>query len=231
MRVPVLHKWDLSPAEAIAVQHDLCARLVTCNQLGEVHTVAGVDISTAGGRARAAIVVLSFPQLEPLEVARAELPLTFAYVPGLLAFREAPAILAAAEHLRLEPDLFMLDGHGLAHPRRMGIATHVGIILDRPSIGCAKSLLCGEHDDVGGRVGDYAEVIDRGEVIGVALRTREDTRPVYVSIGHKVDLPTAMCHVLRCTAGYRLPEPTRWAHRVAGGAELPGRRALQATLL
>ena len=231
MRVPTLHKWDLSPAEAVAVQQDLRTRVITCDRLGKVHTVAGVDISTAGNRARAAIVVLGFPHLEPLEVARADMPLTFPYVPGLLAFREAPAILAAAERLRLEPDLFVFDGHGLAHPRRMGIASHIGVILDRPSIGCAKSLLCGQHDDVGAEVGDHAEVIDHGEVIGAALRTREGTKPVYVSIGHKVDLATAVSYVLRCTAGYRLPEPTRWAHRLAGGGELPRPTALQASLL
>jgi len=220
MQVRALHRWDLSPKEAMAVQQRLRTQVVVRNELGTVQTVAGVDISVAGGRAHAAIVVLRFPSLEPLEAAEADLPLTFPYVPGLLAFREAPAILAALQALRTEPDLFVFDGHGLAHPRRMGIATHMGLVLDRPSIGCAKSRLCGEHGEVGPAVGDYAELRDGDEIIGAVLRTRQGVLPVYVSIGHKVDLGTAMAYVLRCGAGYRLPEPTRWAHRVAGGAAL-----------
>ncbi len=230
MKVPIPHRWDLAPAEGIAVQQSLRARVVTRNELGQVRTVAGVDISTAGQHAHAAVVVLSFPYLQPLEETQAELPLTFPYVPGLLAFREAPAILAAMERLQIEPDLFILDGQGLAHPRRMGIASHVGVIIDKPSIGCAKSLLCGQHGQVGPNVGDYSEICHQSEVIGVALRTREGTAPVYVSIGHKVDLATAIAYVLRCTRGYRLPEPVRWAHQVAGGAKLPGMHAEQGTL-
>jgi deoxyribonuclease V len=221
MHVRALHRWDLPPAEAIAVQQSLRGHVVTRNELGRVRAVAGVDISTARGRAHAAIVVLRFPELEPLESVEADLPLTFPYIPGLLAFREAPAILAAVQELRSEPDLFVFDGQGLAHPRRMGIASHVGLILDKPSIGCAKSLLCGHCEPVGAAVGDHAELLDRGEVIGAAVRTREGTKPVYVSIGHKVDLATAVSYVLRCCRGYRLPETTRWAHRVAGGAKLP----------
>lgn len=221
MHVRALHRWNLLPAEAIAVQQSLRDQLVTCNELRRVRAVAGVDISTARGRAHAAVVVLRFPELEPLEAAEADLPLTFPYIPGLLAFREAPAILAAVQGLHIEPDLFIFDGQGLAHPRRMGIASHVGLILDKPSIGCAKSLLCGHCEPLGPAVGDYAELMDKGEVIGAAVRTREGTKSVYVSIGHKVDLATAVSYVLRCCRGYRLPETTRWAHRVAGGAKLP----------
>jgi len=230
MQVRALHRWDLSPAEAIAVQQSLRGQVVTHNALGPVRTVAGVDISTAHKRAHAAIVVLRFPELEPLEAAEADLPLTFPYVPGLLAFREAPAILAAAQGLRIEPDLLILDGQGLAHPRRMGIASHVGVILDKPSIGCAKSILCGHCAQVGAAAGDYAELVDKGEIIGAAVRTREGTQPVYVSIGHRVDLPTAISYVLHCCGGYRLPEPTRWAHRVAGGDRLPSSSAQQGKL-
>lgn len=230
MRVPNLHKWDLAPKEAIAVQKSLHERLVTHNELTEVRTVAGVDMSTAGERAHAAIVVLSFPDLQPLEAAEADLPLSFPYIPGLLAFREGPAVLAAAERLQIEPDLFIFDGQGLAHPRRMGIATHIGVIIDKPSIGCAKSLLCGEHGQVGPEVGDCSEIFHKGEAIGAVLRTREGVRPVYISIGHKIDLATAISYVLRCGGGYRLPEPTRWAHKVAGGAKLPNIGAEQGTL-
>ena len=221
MQVRELHRWDLPPAEAVAVQQGLRDRVITRNELGAVRTVAGVDISTANERAHAAIVVLRFPELEPLEAAEADLPLTFPYIPGLLAFREAPAILAAVRELHVEPDLFMLDGQGLAHPRRMGIASHVGVILDKPSIGCAKSLLCGQCGLVGPAAGDHAEIVDRGEVVGAAVRTRAGTQPIYVSIGHRVDLPGAIFFALRCCGSYRIPEPTRWAHRVAGGAKLP----------
>jgi len=221
MLVRSLHKWDLSPAEAMAVQNSLRAQVVTRNELGTVRTVAGVDISTKSGRAHAAIAVLSFPELQALEAAEADLPLSFPYVPGLLAFREGPAILAALAGLHVEPDLFVFDGHGLAHPRRLGIACHMGVILDRPSIGCAKSLLCGQHGPVGPHVGDHSDIRDQGQVIGAALRTREGVQPVYISVGHRVDLATAISYAQRCCQGYRLPEPTRWAHRVAGGECLP----------
>jgi deoxyribonuclease V len=230
MLVRSLHKWDLSPAEAMAVQNSLRTRVVTRNELGAVRTVAGVDISTKGWRARAAIVVLSFPELQPLEAAEADLPLVFPYVPGLLAFREGPAILAALAGLHVEPDLVIFDGHGLAHPRRMGIASHMGVILDRPSIGCAKSLLCGQHEPAGLQVGDRSEIRDHSEVIGAAVRTREGVQPVYISIGHRIDLQTAISYALDCCQGYRLPEPTRWAHRVAGGERLPGAQPEQGTL-
>ena len=228
LRVP--HRWDLSPKEAIALQQELRALVVTENRLAAVRTVAGVDISTAGQRAHAAIVVLSFPELQPLEAAQSDLPLTYPYIPGLLAFREGPAVLAAAEQLQIEPDLLFFDGQGLAHPRRLGIATHMGVILDKPSIGCAKSRLCGVHAQVGPRAGDHCELVDRGEVIGAALRTKEQVKPVFISIGHRVDLETAIEYALRCCGGFRVPEPTRWAHRVAGGAELPPVRAEQGTL-
>ena len=221
MKVQSPHPWDLSPAQARDVQQSLRYKVVTRNEAGTVRTVAGVDVSTAGERAHAAIVVLGFPDLQPLEAAEADLPLTFPYVPGLLAFREGPAILTALLGLHIEPDLFIFDGHGLAHPRRLGIATHMGVVMDKPSIGCAKSLLCGDHGEVGPRVGEYSEIRHEGEVIGAALRTREGASPIYVSIGHRVDLTSAMDYVLRCAAGYRLPEPIRWAHRVAGGNALP----------
>jgi deoxyribonuclease V len=221
MRVNELHDWDLSPKEAIALQRDLRKKVVTRNALGPVHTVAGVDVSTAKSRARAAIVVLRISDLQPLEAARAECPLTYPYIPGLLSFREAPAILTAVERLKAPPDLFIFDGQGLAHPRCMGIACHVGVIIDQPCIGCAKSRLVGEHGQVGPNVGDYSELQYQGETVGSVLRTRKGVKPVYISVGHKVDLEAAISYILRCGSGYRLPEPIRWAHKVAGGAKLP----------
>lgn len=221
MQVRALHNWDLSPTEARAQQERLRTRVIRCSELKDLRTVAGVDISVAQSCAHAAIVTLRFPELDPIEAVEAELPLSFPYVPGLLAFREAPAILAAAGLIRRPPDLFIIDGHGLAHPRRMGLACHVGLFLDRPTIGCAKSLLCGQVRFLGPSEGDCAEIVDDRETIGAAVRTRRETEPVYVSIGHKIDLATAISCVLRCCLNHRLPEPTRWAHRIAGGEQLP----------
>jgi len=185
-----------------------------------VKTVAGVDVGFHGDLARAAVVVLGFPGLEPVDYALAEVPVLFPYIPGLLAFREGPAVLAALDRLRTWPDLLIFDAQGLAHPRRLGLASHLGVVLDWPSIGCAKSRLFGLAEQPGNDRGDWAPICDDGETIGAAVRTRPDVRPVYVSIGHRVDLLTAIDLVLGCTRGYRLPETTRYAHKVAGGAEL-----------
>ena len=222
MQVRTLHNWDLSTTEARALQDRLRSRVIRCSELGNLRSVAGVDISTARACAHAAIVTLRFPELEPVEAVEAELPLTFPYVPGLLAFREAPAILAAAALLRKAPDLFVIDGHGFAHPRRMGLACHVGLFLDRPTFGCAKSLLCGQVRYLGPSTGDCGEILEERETIGAAVRTRAGSEPVYVSIGHKVDLATAISCILRCCRNHRLPEPVRWAHRIASGEQLPG---------
>jgi deoxyribonuclease V len=178
-----------------------------------------VDISDgkAQGIATGAVVVLEYPELRLVETKTAQGRLDFPYVPGLLSFRESPLTLAACEKLSVIPDLILVDGQGIAHPRRLGLASHLGLFLNRPTIGCAKSLLCGQHEEPGIEPGSYAEVVDRGETIGVALRTRPGVKPVYVSIGHKVDLQTAIHWVLVCCRGYRLPEPTRLAHLAAGG--------------
>ena len=186
--------------------------------------VAGVDISVdrKGNIARGAVVILSYPQLEPLESQVAERPIEYPYVPGLLTFREAPVILQACEQLSHNPDLILVDGQGIAHPRRLGLAAHLGILLDCPTIGCAKSRLCGEHLTVGTELGDYVELLDGDEVIGAVLRTRTNVKPLYVSIGHRIDLASAIQWVINCSKGYRLPEPTRLAHQVAGGKILDG---------
>jgi len=210
------HPWSVSPAEAVALQERLRGRVERASRLGPLRRVAGIDISVKGGRARAAVVVLTFPGLETVESAVVEQPCRFPYVPGLLAFREGPSILAAFRRLRVRPDLLFFDGQGIAHPRRFGIASHIGMLLDLPSIGCAKSRLIGRHAEPGRFRGAWAPLADGGEVIGAALRTREGVKPIYVSIGHRVNLRTAIRLVMRCTGSYRLPEPTRRAHQAAG---------------
>jgi deoxyribonuclease V len=179
--------------------------------------VAGVDVSVKDGRARAAVVLLSYPDLVPLQAVTAERPVSFPYVPGLLTFREGLVTLAALEQLMDQPDVLIFDAQGLAHPRRMGLATHLGVLLDRPTVGCAKSRLCGEYQEPGEQKGSWTPLVDGDEVVGAVVRTRDGVKPVFVSIGHRVDLETAVSLVLNCAPRYRLPETTRWAHRVAGG--------------
>ena len=227
-----MHPWNLSPEDAKALQARLRKRLVLRWDGRPVRTVAGVDASfpSPGDLARAAIVVLSYPELEPLEKAVATVPLTFPYVPGLLSFREGPAILAAWERLTALPDLMLFDGQGIAHPRGLGIAAHMGLWLDRPTIGVAKSRLYGRHAEVGPEPGARADLVTpdtAARVIGAVVRTRARSQPLYVSPGHRMDVAQAEAFVLRCVTRYRLPEPTRWAHLAAAGAELPpakGRR-------
>ncbi|MBI5955584.1 MAG: deoxyribonuclease V [Chloroflexi bacterium] len=229
MKVVVPHGWNVSPREAMSIQERLRHKVVTVNVLGPVRTVAGVDIGFRHNLARAAVVVLSYPDLAMEERATAELPVQFPYVPGLLAFREAPATLAAFEKLAVIPDLVIFDGQGLAHPRRLGIASHEGVLLDLPSIGCAKSRLCGEHQEPGNEPGAWSWLYDQGEVIGAVVRSKADADPLFVSIGHKVDLPTAIHYVLSCCRNNRLPETTRLAHLAAGeahGMDQPRQRSL-----
>lgn len=218
MQLAISHRWDLPIAEATALQAQLADKVImeTAFCSAALRTVAGVDVGFRGKMARAAVVVLSFPELEPLESAVADVPVTFPYVPGLLAFREGPAVLAALDKLATWPDLLVFDAHGFAHPRRLGLAAHLSVILDTPGIGCAKSRLVGKHDAPANAPGAWAELCDGGQIIGAALRTRAGSKPVYVSIGHRVDLTTAIDLVLRCTRDHRLPETTRYAHRLAG---------------
>lgn len=223
MRSVRMHAWNVSPAEGVAIQRGLRAELRTDNRVGQVRTVAGVDVGLRGGKSHAAIVVLGYPDLGPLEQATAQCPIEFPYVPGLLTFREGPAILDALDKLTIEPDILIFDGQGMAHPRRMGLATHIGILLNHPTIGCAKSRLCGEHEEPGPNKGDWSLLVHEGETVGAVLRTRTNVSPVYVSIGHRIDLENAIRYVLNCCRVYRLPETTRWAHRIAGGASLKGK--------
>jgi len=205
-----------SPKEAVVLQRELAARVLPRRTFGEPRLVAGTDVSVRGGRVRAAIVVLSLPDLEVVEVATAVRPTEFPYVPGLLAFREVPVLLDAWERLEAEPDVLVVDGHGLAHPRRFGIACTLGVLLDRPAIGCGKSRLCGTHREPALRRGSRCRLVDRGEVIGKVLRTRDGVKPVFASIGHRVDLETATRLLLRWAPRYRLPEPIRAADGAAG---------------
>lgn len=186
------------------------------DRIGRVRRIAGIDVSIRDGRARAAVVVMS-PDLEVVETRTAEVAAAFPYVPGLLAFRELPAIRRAFRALDRKPDLAVVDGHGLAHPRRFGIACHVGVEFDVPSVGCGKSLFVGEHAEPGSARGSWTELRHRNETIGAAVRTREDVRVVYVSIGHRISLATAIRWILRLASRYRLPEPIRAADERAGG--------------
>ncbi len=224
MAVPSLHSWTLDPEEAVKVQADLRDRLVLTWNGREVHSVGGVDIGLGEDIARAAIVVLRYPDLSPVEAVTAEVPLVFPYIPGLLAFREGPAFLAAWQKLEHLPDLVMFDGQGIAHPRGIGIAAQMGLWLERPTIGVAKSRLYGRHQEPGPNKGDVALLYDQRhpqQVIGAVLRSKEKTNPLYISPGHLIDVPHAVEFVKSCVTGYRLPEPTRWAHKVAGGESLP----------
>lgn len=217
MQLAISHRWDLSVDEARALQPALAEKVLreTTFDPATVSTVAGVDVGFRNDIAHAAIVVLSYPDLELVDQAVGQAPVTFPYVPGLLTFREGPSVLHALERLTTWPDLLIFDGHGVAHPRRIGLAAHIGVILDHPSIGCAKSRLIGTHDEPGGAVGDWVPLTDSGEIIGAVVRTRAKVKPLFVSTGHRVDLTTAIAVVLGCNRGYRLPETTRLAHKLA----------------
>jgi deoxyribonuclease V len=209
----------MSPGEAIETQRHLSREVSRAGDVTAPQFIAGVDIATGvdSGIAQAAVVVLSYPKLQTVEITLAQDRLSFPYVPGLLSFRESPLILAACRKLTHNPNLIIVDGHGIAHPRRLGIACHLGLFLDLPTIGCAKSRLCGSHAKPAAEPGSYAEVTDRGETIGAALRTKRGVKPCYVSIGHQINLENAIYWVLHCYRGYRLPEPARLAHLAAGG--------------
>lgn len=221
--VKKLHSWNLTPQEAIRVQAEMKQQLILHWDGRPVDTIGGVDVSIKEEFARAAIVVLRYPDLTPVEAVVADAPLVFPYIPGLLAFREGPAVLAAWSQLKNKPDLLMFDGQGIAHPRGIGIASLMGLWLERPTIGVAKSRLYGIHTEVGLQRGDRADLLDKNtNVIGTVLRTRERTNVLYVSPGHLMDVEHATQFVLNCLTTYRLPEPTRWAHKVAGGEKLRG---------
>jgi deoxyribonuclease V len=219
LKTQALHPWNLSPKEAVEIQRQLSARVIRKNHLKTVRFVAGADIAISKNppRAFAGVVVLSFPDLEIVEECGMVSELTFPYIPGLLAFREAPALLKVFDRIRHEPDLLMIDGQGIAHPRGCGIACHIGLWLDKPTIGCAKSRLFGKYRQPPLSGGSWTPLTGHhDQLIGAVVRTKDETNPIFVSVGHKIDLPSAIRYVLACSQGYRIPEPTRQAdHFVA----------------
>ena len=212
------HAWDLTPAEAVAIQRRLRSEIVADRaiDLGAVRLVAGVDVSVKNERSRAAIVVVTFPGFLLVETAVAERPTPFPYIPGLLSFREGPVLEEAFGRLRTEPDVFLFDGMGTAHPRRIGIASHMGLWLQRPTIGVGKTRLVGTNAALPEEKGAHVPLIDRGETIGAVVRTRTAKHPLFISPGHLADIPSAVELVLACSPKYRLPEPIRLAHNAAG---------------
>jgi len=213
MKTRQLHSWEVTPGEAREIQNRLRGRVELADRIGQVRHVAGADVAfdLRRGRAIAGVVVFRFPELDEVERAAVSRPLAFPYVPGLLSFREAPALLEAFARLRHSPDVIFCDGQGYAHPRRFGIACHLGLLLNRPTIGCAKSRLIGEHSEPPRRAGGRAPLREGGETIGVVLRTREGVKPIYVSQGHRVSLERAVELVLAVCDGFRIPKPTRVA--------------------
>lgn len=213
MRCKVLHSWDLRPDEAVKIQEYLSGS-VRFQRVDRVETVAGADVSFAGSRAYAAAVLLEYQDMRIIDASFAEMDVVYPYIPGLLTFREGPVILKALEGID-DADLLLFDGQGIAHPRRFGEASHLGLLLDRPSIGCAKSKLCGEFSEPGNDRGSFSLLVDRGEIVGAALRTRTNVKPVFVSAGHMSDLSSAIEIVLNCARSHRIPEPLRIAHMLS----------------
>jgi deoxyribonuclease V len=218
MKLKQLHDWNLTPKEAVALQQRLRGDVIADRPLDltTIKTVAGVDVSVKNNVSQAAVTVLTFPDFKPVETSLAQRPTTFPYVPGLLSFREGEVLVEAFAKLSHVPDVFMFDGSGYLHPRRIGIACHMGLWLGVPTIANAKNRLCGVHDEVGPAHGDWQPVIHKDEVIGAALRTKVNCKPVFVSAGHLSDLPGAIALVMASITKYRLPEPVRAAHNAAG---------------
>jgi deoxyribonuclease V len=213
VNIQPLHSWKLTPTEAVQLQRRFASRVDAHTPLGRCELIAGADVSYErfGKTLYAGVVVLRLPDLSIVEEQRAILETEFPYIPGLLSFREAPALLAAFAKVESEPGVVMLDGHGFSHPRRFGLACHIGLWLDRPCLGCAKSRLIGTFGRLGRKVGARAALVDREEVIGAVVRTKTGVKPVFASVGHRIDLDSAVRTILAAGAGYRVPEPTRLA--------------------
>ncbi|KAM3091816.1 deoxyribonuclease V [Phormidesmis sp. 146-35] len=219
MKIEHGHEWVLTAEEAIVIQQRLRGEVVTIDRFGAVRFVAGVDVGfeEEGAVTRAAVAVLSYPELQVCDQAIARRPTAFPYIPGFLSFREVPAVLDALEKIQIVPDLLLCDGQGIAHPRRFGIACHLGVLTGLPTIGVAKSRLVGKFAEVPDERGAWQPLLDKGDRIGAVLRTRPGTLPLFISSGHRISLETAIAYVMGCTPKYRLPETTRVAHKLASG--------------
>lgn len=212
MKYRNLHSWKVSPGEAIQLQNELKGKISLKKSFNKVKIVAGADVSYYQNKMIAGVIVFEFPNLKVIERQFFISPINLPYIPGLLTFREGPSLLEALKKIKIEPDIILFDGQGIAHPRRMGIATHLGLFLDKPTIGCAKSRLSGKYTSVGEKKGDYVLLKEGEEVLGAVLRTRRKVKPIFVSPGHKIDLSNSIEIVLKCTEKYRLPIPVREAH-------------------
>ncbi len=207
-----LHSWEVSPGEAIQLQKELKKKISLKKSFNNVKIVAGADVSYYKNKMIAGIVILKFPQLEIIEKKSSVSSVNFPYISGLLTFREGPSLLEAFKKIKTTPDVILFDGQGIAHPRRMGIAAHLGLFLGKPTIGCAKSRLSGKYTSVGEKKGDYALLKEGEEILGAVLRTRREVKPIFISPGHKINLPNSIEIVLKCIIKYRLPLPVREAH-------------------
>lgn len=216
MKVRNLHKWKCSYKDAVAIQNRLRDKIAADRALdtGTLRTVAGADISYAkrSNLFFAAVIVLDYESMDVVEEKTFVGEASFPYIPGLLSFREGPHLIRCFRKIKTTPDVVIFDGQGIAHPRGIGIASHMGLVIDVPSIGCGKTRLCGEHEPVGGRRGDFAPLIFKEEQCGVVLRTKSDVKPLFISPGHRIDYSSAVAVTLACCRGYRLPEPVRQAH-------------------
>jgi deoxyribonuclease V len=219
MKIEPRHEWALTAEQAIAIQQALRQEVITQDQFGTVQYVAGIDVGfeNEGAITRAAVAVLTYPELTLCDRAIARRPTSFPYIPGFLSFREVPAVLDALEQIKTTPDLLLCDGQGFAHPRRFGIACHLGVLTNLPAIGVGKSRLIGTHEQVPDQRGNWVPLMHKDDTIGAVLRTRSGTNPLYISLGHRISLESAIAYVMGCTPKYRLPETTRHAHKLASG--------------
>jgi deoxyribonuclease V len=215
MKIRRSHSWNVSVAEAKRIQERLRECFVPFHPVKNIKTIAACDVAYSEDTAYGVVVVFSYPDLEEKEKAEAKEKVPFPYVPGYLTFREGPVLLKAFAKLKTVPDVVLFDGQGIAHPRRMGEAAHLGILLNCPSIGCAKSRLYGEYREPGKEKGSYSYLLADGERVGAALRSRDNTRPIFVSPGYKIDLKSSIEIVLECTGKYRIPDPLRFAHQLS----------------
>lgn len=219
MRFENLHPWNLRPRQAIRIQNQLRRKIKLKKYLASPKLIAGVDVSFKKGKALGAVVVMSLPEFKIIECVQKKAKISYPYIPGLLTFREGPVLEKCFKATKFEPQVIIFDGQGIAHPRNMGIATHMGILLDKPTIGCAKTWLWGKYKEPAKSRGAFSYLLDTEEKkLGAVLRTRDNIKPVYVSPGHKIDIASATRIILMCTKIYRLPEPLRAAHRLTKGS-------------